>query len=224
MTLLIGQVTLNGSDAQNARMQPFVQAAVDLLGDRFKPVTVEVRTRVSMPRYRDPRPGDKPTDGHAEGFWRAGPRRILIADDVIPRDDLPETLGHEWIHLLFEDWFTPGQKRTLLGYLDPRPENYSDTQVNGKDRGYPALPEECIAVWGSAALFGFAKPAYSSLYKRTISGVVYPAVKAVMLGTLPPAPIPAPDPCADVKAQLDAANAELALLRTKIAAARADLA
>lgn len=206
----IGPVMLAGTDAQNALLTPFVQVAVDLLGIRIKPLTIEVRARANMPRYRDPRPGDSPTDGHAEGYWRGTVRKILIADDVLPRTDLEETIGHELVHVLFDDWLSTAQKATLLSYLDPRPENYSDTMVNGKDYGYPALPEECIAVWGSAALFGFIKPAYASLYKRRIASTIYPVVKTLMLGVLT---IP-PDP------QIVALKAELAKVKTSVAIAR----
>lgn len=211
MTLAVGQLTLVGATKeQEVALTPMFNKVQEIVGTRINPVTVKVRPRSEMPRYRAPRPGDGPTDGRAKGYWRSGNRTILLADDLFPPGRmLDETLGHEVVHVMFDDWLKPAQKKTLLRYLQPEPENYSDTMIGDQDKGYPALPEECIAVWGSAAIFAFPHPAYGALYKRIIVEPLWAEVRAIMLASPPPAPPPVtPDPCAELAAQLTACNAK----------------
>jgi len=53
--------------------------------------------------------------------------------------------------------------------------------IGDNDKGYPAIPEECVCVWGSAALFGFDPPAYSKLYKRHFAEDDFAEVARVLL-------------------------------------------
>jgi hypothetical protein len=179
----VGRLTLSGTPEQTKALRPFAKRVRKIIGDRIDPVVVTVLPRASMPLYRDPRPGDGPTDGRAEGYWRGNARKILLADDLFDgtAGPLDETLGHEIIHVLFDDWIMPEQRRQLLPLLHPEPVNWSDTMVNGVDKGYPAIPEECVCVWGSAALFGFDPPAYDKLYKRRFVEADYAEVARILL-------------------------------------------
>jgi hypothetical protein len=202
MTEVVGQLTLDGTDAQIDALGPFATRIEAVVGKRIQPVTVRIRARTNMPRYRDPKPGDKPEDGHARGYWKSPNRTILLADDLFALGEpLDETLGHEVVHVLFDDWIKGAPKKALLRYLQPLPENYTDTTIAERDKGYPANPEECLAVYGSAALFGFNPPAYTTLFKRLVPKTSLAEVKALMLGALPvEPPVPAPDPCAEAVA------------------------
>jgi hypothetical protein len=173
---VIGKITLTGTREQNQELTPFCREANVALGQCIKPVTVVIKPRADMPLYA---PGK-----HAMGYWKVGPHHIWLADDCFDpaKPDLPaKTLGHELVHTLQDDWFTSYHRKALLPYLRPEPDNWRDPNIGGKYVGYEALPYECIAVWGSAALFNWDRPAYSTLYKRKIAAADWPEVKTIMV-------------------------------------------
>ena len=120
---IVGRLTLSGTPEQNQAMRPFAKRVRRMLANRIDPVEVIVKPRSEMPRYRDPNPNDGPTDGRAEGYWRGSARKILLADDLFDGTGGPldETLAHEIIHVLFDDWIMPEQRRVLLPLLHPQP-------------------------------------------------------------------------------------------------------
>lgn len=197
MPLVVGPVTIEATAIETEALRPTIENAVTMLGSRIKPFTLITRERDKMPLY-------SATD-RARGFWRESYRRMIISKDLFPAGLevlLKKTVEHELIHVLFSDHITAFNKAKLMPLLTPAPEDFNDLTINGAFVGYGASPEECIATWGSAALFEYTdNPAYSTLYKRRVYRSNFPALKTVMLAS---APVSA-DPCAAmVKAERDA--------------------
>jgi hypothetical protein len=202
MSSTIGQLTF--PDDRANELSQFATRVRNELGTKIDPVTIVVKPRAQMKRYRDPKPGDGPNDGRARGYWHEDSRTIDLADDLFaPGQPLDETLGHEVIHALFSDWVTKGHRRQLLPLISPTPTGFGDQSINDADIGYPASPEECCAVWGSAAIFGFDPPAYVGLYKRNIAKANLPTLREILLsdgqGGQGPGVVPGGDPCQQVK-------------------------
>lgn len=175
-TVVVGKIAMMGTGAQIDMLKPFLAKANVLIGHCIEPVEVRVKARTDMPLYA---PGK-----HAMGYWRARPRRILLADDCFDPDKhnlAARTLGHELVHVMDGDWFRRWHRRHLLIYLNPEPDNWTDGNIGDTHVGYEALPYECVATWGSAALFGWSRPAYSRLYKRKFLAADFEAVRAIML-------------------------------------------
>jgi hypothetical protein len=110
MPLVVGQLTLNGTDAQNAILAPMAQTIETtlLLPDgktsRIQPANVYVRARAAMPWAIKPGVSDKyPKGVRARGFWNG--KDQLLADDLFPTPDLcRKTFAHvvpttEWAEL-----------------------------------------------------------------------------------------------------------------------------
>lgn len=182
---VVGHVTIHGTDAQVNALTPFITTATDLLGRRIDLLDLEVRARDKMPVAFVK---DNGTVVHAEGHWSDRLRRMLVADDLfgdglaLKRD---KTLGHEFVHVLYSDWFTKWHRRQLLPLLTPEADNWFDETIGDEWMGYVAAPTEGFACWGSAALFGWDKPAYSTLYLRRIRTVDFPHAKQITLAPSP---------------------------------------
>jgi hypothetical protein len=181
----IGRVTIVGSQAEIDALTTFVTTATDLLGRRIDPFTLETRARENMPI------AFKKADGtvvRARGLWSDRRRRMLISQDLfgtglqLLRD---KTVGHEFVHALFSDWLTRWHRRQLLPFINPDADGWNDLTIGDDWQGYVADPSEALACYGSAALFGWTKPAYSTLYSRRILQADYPKVKALLLATAP---------------------------------------
>ncbi len=174
----IGPFTFKMTQGQFDALVGFANRANALMGRLIDPVEIVVRKRTEMPKY-----GPGPKD-FSRGFWRSGPRRILLADDIFdPKKPLldEKTLGHEVFHVIQDDHFTRFHRRRLLPFITPEADNWNDMTIGDEFKGYPALPYEAMACYGSAALFGWEKPAYSSLYLRKIEAADFDEVKAITL-------------------------------------------
>jgi hypothetical protein len=97
----------------------------------------------------------------------------------------------------------------MLPLLNPRPDGFNDLTIDGEHEGYEANPEECIATWGSAALFGYPDPAYTSIFLRTVEAAKFPSLTSALLD----AP---PDPCADLRVELAALQTAHELLKGQL--------
>lgn len=181
----IGRVRVTGTQAQVDALRPFVTKATKLLDTRIDPLELSVRPRAKMPSYGTAADG---TALRSRGHWSSRLRRMLIADDLFQEGDAllrDKTLGHEFVHVLFSDWMGKWHRRQLLPLITPPCDGWNDMTIGDKFIGYPADPDEALACYGSAALFGWAKPAYSTLYKRRILQEDYPKTKSLLLATAP---------------------------------------
>lgn len=216
--LVIGQLTLKGTDAQNAILAPMAEtmAAVLLLPDgtsRIKPANVIVRKRSEMPWARKPDAAGK-GGIRARGFWTG--RNQLLADDLFPTPDLcRKTFAHETVHQLDDQWLLNSNRRAIKPLFEP------------DAAGWPAEP---YAVYASAALFGFTKPPYTKFYPDFVVPVSeWPKLKEFSLRDDRPVPPVDPDDeiIARLVAELAAANELLVDLQTgnqEIAAQSLELA
>lgn len=210
-------LTVTGSLAFTTALKPAVDNINAVLGDRIKDVTVLAKPATAMPQRSD--------GGPSFGFWKAGLREIWLWDEI---DEYPfaKTLGHEAVHVLDEDWLTQAQRSDLLTLMTPLPKRWYDQLIAGRKVKYKALPSECFAVYGSAALFGYRKPAYRSLFVRRVPEAKWPTLAEMALkdyghaqpepDPLPPIPTP-PDPA---QARID----ELTALLNEISTDNADIA
>lgn len=215
------------TDEEDAALAPLLSElnvvyGSDLIG---KPVYVRIRPRAQMPRYRKRRPTDtKPEDGRAFGYWHRRPRVVDLALELIGKPaELRKVGAHESIHVRAED-FEAWHWDHLLPMLDPEPESRFDQTIGDDDLGYPATPEECIATFGSAAIFGFWPPAFESLYKRRFPRGLHASVRATILARAPMQESCAKQSAriAELEAQLREAS-ERAMFAEGVAAGRAAL-
>lgn len=182
---LVGRVTISGTQTQIEKVKPFVKKATDLLDRRIDPLTLRIVPRADMPVAFIKKDG---TIVRAEGHWSDRRNLMRLADDVFgPKQDLlrDKILGHEFTHTVFSDWLGKWHRRQLLPVITPAADNWNDLTIGDTWEGYVADPSEALACYGSAALFGWAKPAYSTLYLRRIAQADYPKVKAILLATAP---------------------------------------
>lgn len=210
-------LTVTGSIAFTTALQPAVDNINSVLGPRIKDAVVLAKPATAMPQRSD--------GGPSFGFWKPSLREIWMWEDI---DEYPyvKTLGHEACHVLDEDWLTQDQRRDLMALMLPLPKRWYDQFIAGKKVKYKALPSECFAVYGSAALFGFKKPAYKSLFVRRVPETKWADLAAKSLADyghaqpepdpLPPIPTP-PDPA---QARID----ELTALLNEISTDNADIA
>jgi hypothetical protein len=113
---------------------------------------------------------------------------MLCAQDLFdpsPALKRDKTLGHEFVHVLFSDWLGKWHRKQLLPLITPPADNWNDTTIGDRQEGYEADPSEALACWGSAALFGWDKPAYSTLYLRKILATNFAKTKVLLLATAP---------------------------------------
>lgn len=182
----------------------------ELLGDRIKDVKVVLKSDEIMPERSD--------GGVSYGFWKAAKREVWLWDET---DDYPvgKTLVHEAMHVLDDDWLTRAQRLEIIALMNPAPSTWKDQVIAGVVKKYVALPYEVFAVYASAAVFGFQKPAYRRLYRRAIAPDKWPKLKEITLadmgagdrGTDPVVQIASPpDGAEDLVAQLTAAQTQLA--------------
>lgn len=131
----------------------------DKLGNRIKPVRIVLKTADEMPPRSD--------GGNATGFWKSAKREVWLWDEI---DDYPvaKTLAHEAMHVLDDDWLTRTQRLEIIALMSPSPVDWKDQMIEGIKRKYIALPYEVFAVYASAAIGGFEKPAYRRMFKRSI--------------------------------------------------------
>lgn len=168
--LRVGPWTLQGTDAQNATLQPMAvkMAATLALPDgrsRVRDAKVRVLPRSQMPWAREP---DENGKGgiRARGYWNGS--NMLLADDLFPNADLArKTFAHEGIHQLDDQWMLRTNRRDIKPLFEP------------DATGWPAEP---FAVFGSAALFGFTNPPYQNFYPGAkIPVTEWPKVKEYAL-------------------------------------------
>lgn len=181
----IGPVTMIGTQAELDMMRAFVTTATTLLGTRIDPFTLETREREQMPIAFVKKNGDIV---YARGHWSSRKRRMLCSKDLLVAAlDLlrDKTLGHEFVHVLFSDWLGKWHRKQLLPLITPEADDWNDMTISDTWEGYVADPSEALACYGSAALFGWAKPAYSTLYTRRILQSDYPKAKTLLLATAP---------------------------------------
>jgi hypothetical protein len=162
----VGQLTLTGTEAQNEAVRSAALKAQTVLGSRIQPITVVFRA--DMPRRVD--------GGPSFGYARIGARRILLLDDLEEDGYQPaKTLAHELCHFLDADWLTRSQRVEIMALMTPRPNGWSDEVIAGKRHPYTGEPFECFAVYASAAVFGYRRPAYARLYDRKIAAEQFDA-------------------------------------------------
>lgn len=182
-TKQIGQITLEGTKAELDALTPFTKKAVDLLSHRIDAFNLKVVARADMPIAGQTKDGKII---RAEGHWSLRLRLMRLADDLFDRQLLlDKTEGHEFVHVLQSDWFGRWHRRKLLPFLTPPADNWNDLTIGDNYLGYIADPIEGFACWDSAALFGWEKPAYSTLYERKIRATDFAAVKEISLATAP---------------------------------------
>jgi hypothetical protein len=208
MPLVVGQLTLNGTDAQNAILAPMAQTIETtlLLPDgktsRIQPANVYVRARAAMPWAIKPGVSDKyPKGVRARGFWNG--KDQLLADDLFPTPDLcRKTFAHETCHQLDSQWMLNSNRKTIQPLFDP------------DAAGWPAEP---FAVYGSAAIFGFTNPPYTTFYPgHVVPTTEWAELKAAALRDDRPVP-PGPDPYLRI-AQLEKLLENIATDNTQLAA------
>jgi hypothetical protein len=185
MGVVIGPYSLEGTDAQNAILAPMAQTMADTLEQRVQATHVRVLPRNQMPWAKKP---DQQGNGgiRARGFWDAKryPDDILLADDLFPTPELArKTFAHEGIHQLDAQWMLQSNRKDIKPLFDPDAAGW---------------PSEEFAVYGSAAIFGFRNPPYTTYYNDYIlPPTSWPNVKAYALRddhpVEPPPTIP-PDP------------------------------
>ncbi len=215
MSETIGPITIVGTADEIASVRPFVMKAVPILGNRIKPVTVVFRPADRMPPRGD--------GGPSFGRSKLAARKILLLDEI---EDYPvaKDLGHELCHFLDEDWLTKAQRVDLMAFMEPKPKGWGDDRI-GK---YVSLPSECFAAWGSAAIFGFNKPAWARFYRvRRIPQAAWEHVAEIALADRGPAepeapePGPPPDPLQlridELETALRSAGAAVASASTEVA-------
>jgi hypothetical protein len=185
MSEQIGRVTIYGTPNEITALTAFVEEATELLGTRIDRLDLYTRERANMPIAFKREDG---TVVRARGFWSDRRRQMGISKDLFGKDlDLlrDKTVGHEFVHVIFSDWLTRWHRRQLLPLITPDADGWNDMSIGDDWQGYVADPSEALACYGSAALFGWVKPAYSTLYTRRIAQADYPKTKALMLTTAP---------------------------------------
>jgi hypothetical protein len=185
MDTIIGRVTVKGTDEEVAALTPFVTKATTLLGTRIDPFNLLTRERSKMPVYGYEADG---TPLRARGHWSSRLRRMLVSKDLFQKGETLErdkVLGHEFVHVIFSDWMGKWHRRQLLPVIQPPADSWNDLTIGDKYEGYFADPSEALACYGSAALFGWAKPAYASIYLRRITQENFPKTKTILLSTAP---------------------------------------
>jgi hypothetical protein len=182
---IIGRVTITGTEDQITKLTPFVKKATDLLDTRIDRFDLKVVPRSDMPVAYKKNDG---TIVRAEGHWSDRRRLMRLADDLfrpIDEKERDKVLGHEFVHTLFSDWLGKWHRRQLLPLIKPPADNWNDMTIGDTYEGYVADPSEALACYGSAALFGWVKPAYASIYLRRIAQADYPKTKTLLLATAP---------------------------------------
>lgn len=196
--------------AQDPEVVRIATSMSETLQNRIKPVSIFLKPDTDMPRRSD--------GGPSYGFWKSGPRQIWLWDET---DEYPvaKTFAHEAMHVVDSDWLTRAQRRRLMALMSPTPASWGDQNIDGTRHRYVALPSEVFAVYASAAIGGFRRPAYRSLFVRRVAADKWLALKELTLhddgpaqteDELPEAVPSPPDPMAEVAAQLRAAEAEVA--------------
>jgi hypothetical protein len=177
------------------------------LGDKIKSASIILKPAEGPPGQSMPERSD---GGPATGFWKAGRREIWLLDEL---DDYPvaKTLAHEAMHVLDTDYLTRAQKLEIVALMQPLPKTWSDQSVNGVFRKYVGLPSEVFAVYASAAMGGFPRPAYRRLFKRSIPRLHWKRLEEIALRANDPADrgkdppeevVMPPDPLDEVERQL----------------------
>ena len=142
------------------------------LGSRIRPVSVLLKSADEMPKRSD--------GGPAFGFWRSGLRQVWLWNqtDAYP---VGKTLAHEAMHVLDTDWLTKAQRQKLMELMAPAPTKWNDQRIEGVLRKYVSLPSEIFAVYASAAIGRFPRPAYRSLFIREIAPEKWDAMRELIL-------------------------------------------
>lgn len=183
---------------------------IEALGDRIEPVSVVLKTGDEMPERSD--------GGPSFGFWKAGQREIWLWEET---DEYPvdKTFAHEAMHVVDTDWLTRGQRLDIIELMSPTPTAWGDQSIGGVIHKYVALPFEVFAVYASAAIGGFQRPAYMALFKRRVTVDKWPTLAELTLRDDGPADRMAevvdavaspPDPMAELQAQLLTVRTKLA--------------
>lgn len=203
-------IDLVGPAADVERLQGMRSTLINALGNRIKATSVVLKPAEDMPKRSD--------GGPSFGYWKQGLRQIWLWEET---DDYPvgKTLAHEAMHVLDQDWLTRTQRLDLLKLMAPAPTAWGDQNIGGVVHRYVSLPSEVFAVYASAAICGFPKPAYRSLFKRQIPNGDWPKLAELALRddgiadrvkeADDPVPSP-PDSLADLQERLAATEAQLA--------------
>jgi hypothetical protein len=172
LTFTYGQLTVTGTLEQCEAVKPIALKVPIILAERIAPVMAVWVPQERMPLFA---PGK-----HALGFYRSRPHRILLSE-AARSASLGKILAHELVHVLDDDYWRRPNRKALMPLLDPEPDNYSDIEIDGELYPYVAAPSECLAVWVSAALFGFPRPAFANTYLRRIAREDLPAAGRIAL-------------------------------------------
>lgn len=164
-----------------AALVPAVKATAtkltQLLAGRLGPnldVSVVFKTAERMP--------PRPDGGPSRGYWKAGLKEIWLWEKT-DRYPVEKTLAHEAMHVLATFWLTEAQRNDIIELMKPRPLHWRDKTIGIVTYEYAASPFEVYAVYGSAAMVGFDKPAYRSLYRRHIDEGDWPKLRDIIVRT-----------------------------------------
>lgn len=203
--LVIGPWTLTGTDAQNEILMPMYAKMAGILalpsGDsRVKPAQVRILPRDQMPWAIKPGTSIKYPQGvRAAGYWN-GTNQLIAADQFAKGASHVRKLGaHETAHQLEDQWMLRSNERDIKPLFDPDPA---------------AFPSEEFAVYGSAAIFGFTDPPYTTFYDDyVIPKAAWPKVKQFALRD------DHVDPCLPYKVQIASLTEQLSNTQALLAAA-----
>lgn len=175
LTLKLGALTIEGTQGQLDLIMPTARQVPTVLGARVKPVTLRFVPLATMPDYV---PGHK-----ARGLYKARKRLIWLADSL----DYPveRTAGHELTHWLIDDWFTPWHRDAVLPFLTPEADSWADHTINGVTDAYRNDVNEAVTVYLSGALYGYAKPAFTSIYGYSVPRASWGDLRSIALATAP---------------------------------------
>lgn len=201
---------LVGPASQVSPIKTMAATLTAKLEDKIQPVSVILKTRAEMPERAD--------GGVSYGYWKKALRQIWLWEET---DDYPvdKTLAHEAMHVVDRDWLTSTQRADIIKLMVPEPTAWADVLVSGVPKRYIALPYEVFAVYASARVCGIEKPAYRSIYVRSVPVQLWQKLAEVTLrddgqadrGAHDVEEIPSPpDLMKDLPAELALAQAQLA--------------
>ena len=162
-----------GAVEQDSSLKAMVGDLNRLLGNRLgEQVEVILQPAAAMPK--------RPDGGRAFGLTKPGRREIWLWD-AVDRYPAAETLAHEAMHVLDVFWLTDTQRNEIMELMTPSPSHWEDRTIGQATFRYAAMPHEVFAVYASAAIVGFDRPAFRSLYERRIDEAKWDSLARVVL-------------------------------------------
>jgi hypothetical protein len=162
--------------AQREVFRPAIEEAEDVIGHLLKPITVVSKTKSQMPDWNEAVPGVQPAWELWKGWNpRTGRREVWVWNELHTKEDAVATLQHGLVHALHEIHTPPEAKAEMCELMHPRPEAWLQGGAWSK------YPYECATVYGSAVLFGIAKPVYKNLLDRRIWTADWPRLRELHL-------------------------------------------